>query len=341
MNLNHKSKIMIIVLFVLIGGFFYFYNQVNFSRGDYKQDKVFEIVKGEGNTVIADNLEKEDLISNKNYFYYYVRTHNFLNKFLPGKYILNGNLTIPEIALVLTDAEKMMPDWINITFPEGWTAQQMADRLSANGFDGSAFLNLVNNPTEEILSQFSVLSGRPVSATLEGYLFPDTYKFSLDATPAGIIKKILNNAELKMTADIRSQVIAQKKNIFQILTMASILEKEVNTIEDFKIVSGIFWNRIAISQALQSDATLEYVLKSNDFQHSLEQLKTDSPYNTYKYKGLPPGPISNPGIDAIMAALNPTDTQYNYFLTDSKNPKNTVYSVTFDQHIANKQKFGL
>lgn len=341
MKLRRKISIAIFAILFLIGGFFYAYNQIYFSRGEQEENKIFEIAKGEGSTTIGANLKKNGFISGKIYFYYYIWKNNLSNKFLPGKYELNGNMTIPEIALILSDQDKILPGYAVVTFPEGWTAQQMADRLSANGFDGSAFLDLVNHPNKEIISLFPILSQKPANATLEGYLFPDTYKFSKDATPEGILKKILNNTELKITVDLRAEAENQKKSIFQILTMASILEKEVSTPDDFRIVSGIFWNRIAIGQALQSDATLEYVLKTNDFQHSVEQTKTDSPYNTYKYKGLPPGPISNPGIDAIMAALNPEDTKYFYFMTDPQNKKNTIYAETFEEHIANKAKYGL
>jgi UPF0755 protein len=340
--IQKRTKITIIFLVAaLIASFFYAYRQIYFSHGGYIQVKDFEIVKGEGNAVIGSNLEKEGLISNKLYFYYYIRTHGLINKFLPGKYEISGNMTIPEIAIFLSNQENMLPGYINVTFPEGWTAEQMAQRLKANGFDGDAFLNLVKNPPQDIVSLFPILVKKPAGTNLEGYLFPDTYKFSKDATPGGILKKILNNTELKITPDIRSKAESQKKSIFQVLTMASILEKEVNTTSDFKIVSGIFWQRIAIGQALQSDATLEYVLKTGAFQHSVAQTKTDSPYNTYMYRGLPPGPISNPGMDAITAALNPEKTNYNYFLTDPNNPKNTVYSVTFQEHVANKLKFGL
>ncbi len=334
-------SIAFVVLIAATLGFFYVYNQIYFSHGSWQQDKVFEIIKGEGNAMISNNLEKEGLVSNNNYFYIYVRTHGFLNKFLPGKYNLSGKMTIPEIARILTNQANILPDYANVTFPEGFTANQMADRLSANGFDGQTFMELVNHPSQDILALFPILTGKPASASLEGYLFPDTYKFYNDSTPAGILKKILNNTELKITPDLRAEAKAQKKSIFEILTMASILEKEVKTVADFKIVSGIFWTRIAIGQPLQSDATLEYVLKTNDFQHSIAQTQIDSPYNTYRYKGLPPGPISNPGFDTISAALNPTDTQYNYFLTDPKDPSHTVYAATYAQHLANKAKFGL
>jgi len=335
MIIRRKISIVIIVLLIAaVGGLLYVYHQIYFSHGIESSNVMFSIAKGDGNGVIAANLEKEGLISQKIYFWIYLKKHNLLNKIYP----LNGNLTIPEIAAIITNPQKV---FITVTFPEGWTAAQMADRLSANGFDGGAFLELVNNPPEDILSKFSVLTKKPNGASLEGYLFPDTYKFSKEATPEGILEKILNNTELKITDEIRKQASDQNKSIFQILTMASILEKEVSTAQDFKIVSGIFWKRIAIGQALQSDATLEYVLKTNVLQHSVAETKTDSPYNTYMYRGLPPGPISNPGINTILAALNPTDTDYNYFLTDPKNKSNTVYAKTYAEHVANKQKFGL
>ena len=338
MSIRRKISIIIVLFLAAIGGLFYVYNQIYFSHGNESSNVMFNVAKGDGNGVIAANLEKEGLISQKIYFWLYLKKHNLLNKIYPGDYPLNGNLTIPEIAAIITNPQKV---FITVTFPEGWTAAQMADRLSANGFDGSAFLELVNNPPKDIISQFSVLTKKPNGASLEGYLFPDTYKFSKEATPEGILEKILNNTELKITDEIRKEASDQNKSIFQVLTMASILEKEVSTGNDFKIVSGIFWKRIAIGQALQSDATLEYVLKTNVLQHSVAETKTDSPYNTYMYRGLPPGPISNPGINTILAALNPTDTDYNYFLTDPKNKSNTVYAKTYAEHVANKAKFGL
>lgn len=338
MTLRRKISVVVIVFAIAALGGLYVFNKIYYSNGNKAASGMFTIAKGEGNSAIGADLAARGFISNKIYFWIYMKTQDLSSKIYPGEYMLNGNLTIPEIAVIITNPQKV---FVNVTFPEGFTAQQMADRLDANGFDGQAFLDLVNNPSEEILSLFPILAGKLDKAGLEGYLFPDTYKFSKEATPEGILKKILNNTELKINPSIRTKAKDQKKSIFQILTMASILEKEVNNVADFKIVSGIFWGRIAIGQPLQSDATLEYVLKTNDFQHSIAQTKTDSPYNTYMYKGLPPGPISNPGIDTILAALDPTDTNYNYFLTDPKNPSNTVYAATYAEHVANKAKFGL
>ncbi|HPN54516.1 MAG TPA: endolytic transglycosylase MltG [Candidatus Moranbacteria bacterium] len=341
MSIRRKISILAVILFLLIGGFFYVYYQIYFSQGEYRENKTFEIVKGDGSTKIGNNLEKENLISNDFYFFLYVWKQKSSGKFLPGKYEISGNLTIPEIVKFLTDQENMLPGYITITFPEGWTAKQMSERLSSKGFDGENFLKLVNNPPQEIVSLFPVLNKKPAKATLEGYLFPDTYKFAKEATPEGILKKILNNTEIKITDGMRTEIENQKKSVFEILTMASLLEKEVKTPEDFKIVSGIFWKRIAIGQALQSCATLAYILGVNKSQYSYADTQIESPYNTYKYKGLPPGPVSNPGIETIQAALYPEKTDYLYFLTDPQDPKNTVYSKTLEEHNRNKAKYGL
>ncbi|MFA6973396.1 MAG: endolytic transglycosylase MltG [Parcubacteria group bacterium] len=329
--------IAIIIVAVLIGGLFYFNHQVGFSHGSYAQNKIFKIVKGEGNSDVGKNLEKEGLISNQWYFYYYIRSHGLLNGIFPGEYLLNGNMTIPEIAAVITNPKKV---YEKVTFIEGWTAKQMADELSAHGFDGAAFLKLANNPPVEITSQFASLSDKPKSATLEGYLFPDTYYLAKEATPDGILKKILNNTDAKVNTDIMLAAKDQKKSVFEILTMASIVEKEVQTDADREIAAGIFWNRIKIGQALQSDATLTYVLEDKDAAHSGAQLALDSPYNSYKYKGLPPGPIANPGLVAIIATLHPQNTDFNYFLSDPATGK-TIFSKTFAEHVANKAKVGL
>lgn len=326
-----------IILILLIGAFFYGYNEIYYSHGTRKDNIIFDIGKGEGNAQIASDLKNKGLISGKIYFWLYLKTHELLNKIYPGEYLLNGNLTIPEISAVITNSKK---SYEKVLIKEGLTAKQISEELTNHGFDGNAFLNLVNNPPQEIVSQFAVLSDKPASATLQGYLFPDTYYFSKDATPEGILKKILNNTDAKITADIRNKAKNQNRSFFDVLTMASIIEKEVASDGDRAIVSGIFWNRVAIGQALQSDATLTYILGDNKGQHTFEQTRTDSPYNTYINKGLPPGPISNPGLSAITATLNPQDTDYNYFLSDPATGQ-TVFSKTLDEHNANKVKYGL
>lgn len=325
----------IILAAVAIGAFFYVRQQVYFSHGTYRQNKIFEIKKGEGNALVSQNLENAGLVSNNWYFYFYISTHGLLNRLYPGQYLLSGQMTIPEIAAITTNPRKA---YERVTFPEGWTAKQMAAELTAHGFDGQAFLELVNDPPSEIISQFAVFSDKPKGATLEGYLFPDTYYFSKDATTEGILKKILNNTDMRINADLKAAAKSQNKSLFEILTLASIVEREVQSDTDRALVAGIFQNRLQVGQALQSDATLSYILDDKNPQHNAAQLATNSPYNTYMYKGLPPGPISNPGLSAIIAALHPQNTDYNYFLTADGQ---VIYAKTYAEQVANKAKYGL
>ena len=169
-------------------------------------------------------------------------------------------------------------------------------------------------------------------------MFPDTYRIYIDADLDDIIRKMLGNFDGKLTAKMREDISKQGKTIYEIVTMASLIEKEVRTEKDMKIVSGIFWNRIKNGQALQSCASLAYILGVNKAQYTTEDTKIISPYNTYQNPGLPPGPISNPGIQAIKAAIYPTDTDYNYFLTNPANGE-TIFSKTFNEHIKNKNKY--
>lgn len=332
-----KRKIIILLAIIAVGAgsFFYVRTQMYFSHGTQKQNGVFRIEKGEGGTQIGENLEKEGIISNKIYFWLYLRNKNMASKIYPGDYLLSGEMTIPEIAVIITNPKKV---YEKVLFKEGWTMKLMAEELKKHGFDGEAFLRLAEKPSQEILDQFPVLADRPKGASLEGFLFPDTYYFSREAMPEGILKKILNNTEMKITDGLREEIKKQGRTVFDILTMASIVEREVSGKEERKIVSGIFWNRIEIGQALQSDATLSYVLEDKVDSHSLEQLKIESPYNTYLYKGLPAGPVSNPGLSAIEASIYPEKTNFFYFFTAGEE---TIFSKTFEEHVANRNKHGI
>lgn len=305
MKMAKKIIIILVTITVLLGGIFYFRYQVYYSHGNRRQDKIFEINKGEGNAQISARLKSEGLTSGDWYFYYYVLTHGFLNKFLPGKYLLNGNMTIPEIAVRLTNEENILPGYVKITFPEGWDSKKMAERLSANGLPGTGFLQIVQNPGN-IKDNYDFLSppaGGASVKTLEGYLFPDTYFFAKDLKAEGIIKKMLDNFGQKFTAETRTVIKTEGKSIADIITMASIIEMEVKTPEDRELVSGIYWNRIKVGQPLQSDITIAYILGIKKKQYSFADTRTVSPYNTYLNTGLPPGPIDNPGTDAIRAAV--------------------------------------
>jgi len=340
---RYKKTFISLVAFLIIsiGGFFYFQDRIYFSHGRDKSQWNFIIEKGEGSAEVATRLENQGFVSNKFYFIFYVKINNLINKIMPGEYELSGSLTIPEIVVMITRQKK---SFMKITFQEGWDSKKIAERLTANGFDGDGFLNIVKNPGE-LKNRYYFLQPKEVK-TLDGYLFPDTYFFTKESTPEQIVEKILGNFNTRITVGVLAETEKQNKSLHEIITMASIIEKEANidyvnhTSDDLeKTIAGIFWKRIEKGQPLQSCATLAYILGENKKQYSFEDTRVDSPYNTYLIKGLPPGPISNSGIYAIQAAMYPNETDYNYFL--SENNHNIIFSKTIDEHNANKVKYGL
>lgn len=171
---------------------------------------------------------------------------------------------------------------------------------------------------------------------MEGYLFPDTYLFTIDVTGEDVVETMSANFDEKI-ADIKQDVLRSKKDLSEIIIMASIIEREVQSVEDKKIVSGIFWKRIEIGMPLQADSTLTYEVGKTSAELSTEDLRTDSPYNTYTNRGLPPTPISNPGLDSIQAAVEPSSSPYLYFLTDEEGAVH--YAKDFEEHKLNKAKY--
>ena len=197
------------------------------------------------------------------------------------------------------------------------------------------FLKAVN---KDFSQEFNFLKDKPKDLGLEGYLFPDTYEIVKGENAEEFIKIMLQNFDKKLTDDLEQEIKNKNKSIFEIITMASLLEKEVKTHEDKRIVAGIFWKRIETRIPLQSCATIAYIKGENQWQYSYEDTRIKSPYNTYLNLGLPLGPISNPGIDSIEAAIYPKETEYNYFLTNPKTGK-TIFSKTYKEHNINKEKY--
>ncbi|MBI4281601.1 endolytic transglycosylase MltG, partial [Candidatus Uhrbacteria bacterium] len=173
---------------------------------------------------------------------------------------------------------------------------------------------------------------------LEGYLFPDTYRIFKDATVQEIVVKMRANFDRKVTSEMRSEIKKQKKTLDEILIMASMLEREVRSPEEMQIVSDIFWRRLAIGMPLQADSTINFVVGGKRPRATYDDLKIDSPYNTYKYRGLPPGPIGNPGLSAITAAIYSKKNDYWFFLT-TEDDGHAVFAKTLDEHNRNRGKY--
>lgn len=300
----------------------------------------FTVAEGDDIVVIGQRLAEEDLIANRFYFYYYVWQHKLRGKFHSGTYEMAAHSTIAEIVYKLTTSSEALIEKekdVRITFPEGFTTMEMAQRLNENGLPGDDFLAMSRKPSNDLLQKYPFLS---TDASLEGYLFPDTYFFAPTASAEDIVEKMLENFDDKIDRSVRERITQKDKSLHEMLIFASVIEGEVSSGDDRRIVAGIFKNRLDIGMPLQSDATIDYIKGVPEVKHSQEDVEIDSPYNTYKYPGLPPGPINNPSLSSIEAAIEPADTEYMYFLNNAITGE-TVFSRTFEEHVANKNENGL
>lgn len=334
--------ILIIIACVLFGGFYFTYQyKINSGNGTGYEDVVFEVVSGEGVKSIAEKLMEQKLINSKSYFLLYVKNLKKEANFQAGEYVLNQSMSLKKIVSILTSGKALSREK-TIKIIEGWRIGDIAKYLEKNNIASEKnFTELVKKPVSSWPFTFdkqSFINEIPASVDLEGFLFPDTYRIFDDADEEDVIEKMLNNFDLKLSDEMRADIKKQNRSLFEIITMASVVEKEVRGYEDMRIVSGLFWDRIKNGQALESCATLAFILGVDKPQYTLEDTQIESPYNSYRNKGLPPGPICNPGLNAIRAAIYPEYTEYNYFL-NRPDTGETVFSKTYEEHLRNKAKY--
>lgn len=251
-----------------------------------------------------------------------------------GEYVFSGQLSIPTVLEIITKQRSLQGE-VQMTLVEGWTNQDMANELADHlSFTAEDFLAAAKNPLPQ---DFSFLSEQPVPTTTEGFLFPDTYRFFVDASPRDVVTLMLQNFDQRFTPQMRTDLAAQNRSLYDAVILASIVEKEARHPEDQKIVADIFWRRIDVGKRLESDATINYITKKNDTTPSLLDLDVESAYNTYRNAGLPPTPICNPGLTALEAVVYPTANNYWYFLTTPEGEMK--YSETYDQHLQYKNQY--
>jgi UPF0755 protein len=307
----------------------------------------FLIEKGESVFQIADKLEAQNFIKNKFYFELYVFLTASAAKLKAGEYLLSSSMTIPEITEKITSGDIVKQ---RITIIEGWNLRDIGWYFENRGmFQAEELFELVGFPLidysenrdlpepRDFSEEFGFLKDKLRNVNLEGYLFPDTYEILKGETLEEIVKKMLKNFDKKLDLKLKEEINLQERTIFEIVTMASILEKEVQTLEDKKTVSGILWKRLKNSMPLQVDATITYITGKKTTKVSKKDTEIDSPYNTYRYKGLPLGPICNPGLESIMAAIYPIDSEYWYYLSIPTGE--TIFSKTLEEHNLAKAKY--
>lgn len=236
---------------------------------------------------------------------------------LAGEYWFEKPLTVWEVAERVTGARFSLAP-VKITVPEGVSVREMSAIFAARlaHFDAAAFVAL--------------------ASPLEGYLFPDTYFFPAGARPGEVVASMSANWR-RRTKDLKERILASGRSLGEIMTMASLLEEEAYDPSDRRTIAGILWKRLDTGMPLQVDAVFPYLIGKNSYELSRDDLAFDSPYNTYRYRGLPPGPISNPGLDAMDAALAPTSSAYWFYLSDRRG--RTYYAEDFEAHKVNKERY--
>lgn len=339
METDKKLILSLASLFLLI--IIAFINQALFSPANREiEAKMFTVNKGEAVKEIALNLKKENLISDPYAFIIYTAIMGKYSKVQAGDYLLSSQMSVSRIVGMMTKGETAKE---TITIIEGWDLRDLNDYFQSKNMPGLFALTGTpaktekNENIESLVEKFGFLEDKPQGLSLEGYLFPDTYYIDKNDTLETVVEKALSNFDGKLTPEMRNEIKKQKKTIFETVTMASMIEKEVKTLNDKKVVSGILWKRIENKMGLQVDSTVMYATGKENSKVYIKDTQFDSPYNTYKYRGLPEGPISNPGMDSIIAAIYPTKTNYLYYLSTPEGK--TIFSKTLEEHNYNKAKY--
>lgn len=316
----------------------FFYILVNLSltcQGECN----FSITKGENLRSIANRLRNEEYISSSILFQFYVKIRGQEKNIKAGDYQFDLPLTIANITWAITNGK--LTNNHGFLIAEGETMLEIEENLKEKGLI-DASLSLENWKIEDFLAKkyFDIFSEIPLDAPLEGYLFPDSYHLPQGLEEKEIISIFIDNFVSKTEKDLFFEIKEQKRGFYEILIMASLLEKEVREETDKKMVADILWRRLDTNFPLQVDATICYAEYESFKKCSLtrELFKLDSPYNTYVYKGLPPTPINNPGIGSMQAALNPLSNDYWYYMTDRETGK-TIFSETFEEHLESRGKY--
>ncbi len=324
------TVILIIVLLLLGTGIF----RLVWGNGRIQKTGDITIEQGESAAEIWRSLVEDEYSDRTIAWKYYGRLGHAAEKVQAGTYHLEKGERIGDVVTRFTKGD-VRTNELTVTFPEGFTLAQIAARYAdRTGKDAKDFL--AEAKVKNYAGQFDFLAGLSQERSLEGYLFPDTYKIGKDDTPKDVIVRMLGNFGAKVPQDLRDEAKAQGRTLDDLVNMASIVEKEVQHPEDMAMVAGVLWKRIDSGEGLYVDATLEYIV-DKDGQLTVNDLALDSPYNTRKYRGLPPTPISNPGLNALIASLRPKKSDYYYYLTAKDGT--TIFAKTNDEHNRNKVKY--
>ncbi|MFN0072868.1 MAG: endolytic transglycosylase MltG [Chloroflexota bacterium] len=300
---------------------------------------VFQVRSGQSALAIGEELQQRGLIRSALTFRLMVESRGVGDRLAAGEYELSPSLTTGEIVDRLTRGDTRRGAVLAI--PEGWMAREIAQRLDAEQLlSGKELLELVKGAPP-------LMSQAPSGASLEGYLFPDSYEIGPRMTTSDLVKSMLAQLERRFDLGLRTKGAERGLTPHQVLTLASIIEREAANAAERPIISAVYHNRLSIGMRLQADPTVQYAVAPLDpgsvlggfwkRELSNADLRMDSPYNTYRETGLPPGPICNPGLASIRAAVEPAPVDYMYFV--AKGDGQHAFARTEPEHRANVQAY--
>lgn len=324
MSKKTSNKIALIVNLTILAVFALFLLDF-FGIAGSKKEVTVRIESGDTPTSVAEKLKNEKIVSSAFLFKTFYRLGVYGDTIKPGEFTVSSNMSYKEIV----ERIKHTNNEVNtVTIPEGFTNAEITDRLVNNEIisDKQEF----ENALKEYSFTFEGVEINGKNNSLNGYLFPDTYEFYHNSLPKDVIKKMTQNFVDRGNEEYVQRAEDLNMSFEDVIILASIIQREAKYEEDFFTVSSVFHNRLKIDMKLQSCATVQYILNERKAVLSIEDTKIDSPYNTYKYSGLPPTAICSPGELAIKASLYPDQTDYFYFFTDKNG--DTHFSKTLSEH---------
>ncbi|MCF6093996.1 endolytic transglycosylase MltG [Microaerobacter geothermalis] len=335
-GLSFIFVLVVIIVIGLGGGAYYVYN--NLQPVDRGEPILVTIPKGAASSDIGQILYNHGLIRNALVFKYYIRMKGVDNQLQAGQYQFTPGESMDDLIRKLKNGD-IYVETITFTIPEGLKVDEIADLLANKGLvNREKFLELVNTGSFDYEFINNIPKNKNRKYRLEGYLFPETYELEKGATEYDIINRMLAQFEKEFKPEWLEELKKRKITLDEAVTLSSIVEREVKVDKERERVAGLFFNRLEIGMALQSDATVQYALGKQKEIVTYADLEIDSLYNTYKYPGLPPGPISSPGRNSLKAVVYPEKNDFLYFVTKKDGSGEHYFAKTFAEHRKNIAK---
>jgi len=319
----------LVLLIWIISGFFYY--QISHPAGESTQAIAISILPGATLKQISSELENHNLIRSASAFRLLANIQKKQTHIQVGEYELNQSMLPMDILKAITSGKTVLHP---VTIPEGYRITEIAELLAEKiSINKEEFIK--ETRSKDLIKTLNITSD-----SLEGYLFPETYHFSKHTPEQKIVQAMLNTFKQRITnRNILDQIQKSDMSLHEVITLASLIEKETGMNDERKHISSVFHNRLHRNMRLQTDPTVIYAIEEFDGNIRKKDLNIDSPYNTYRYKGLPPGPIANPGIKSIVAALNPIRSNHLYFV--SRKDGSHHFSSNLREHNRAVQKYQL